>query len=841
MTPLFWQQRPSRKLITVLLFVIVLATVFFYRSSIAIKSIEYFAKPLALNITCLDFSLDWRLNIKVEQACITFPAGEILVREAIWQPWSNILNIKQVKLKHLATNFKVDEKHLKEEQTNEINLPDSLPTLRISNFEIDSTELLHPLHLSLTTIASKEFLISGDINASFKMQQNTIVGNLVWSLSELTKLLPVAEKLSQDNAKLLSELSTDKSKIQTHFTFDGKVLGANSSLNIASHFDLPNCPFDSFFKGDVLVDLDLSSFNTRFDLSKLDNEFTLVHCPLLQKYFAEGDLPQLSFIFPQKVTIDETQIGMPQLQIVDKGNANRSVVFTDLNFKTTGELDLNYNISVKHPIKTKRVEAVLLDFQAQGTVSADIATLNTQRSISWKIIDDNNRLAIRDMTLDALIIGNLTSEFSFHHLGTKLFEMKGTVNSSDIQTGNIKLAKSTSDFTIAGENFNDLQLSIDSQFFQLDHPNAKVQNISNHLDVNIKELATLSFTGNSTVTNFAAQKIKFLPMTMNHLGQVSLSEMTVSSQHNITLEQKFKVGIEQQKTKFALQVEQQDILALKKIIAQLEKQFILKQGLISARLDFTLPQENESFIAQGKAKFQGVSAKYKNYVFNNITYQTPLTFDSAGLQLAESTLHIDSINAGVPIAQLDAKVIAKDNVFRLEQLQGEIFNGRFSTSQLWLDGRDQQVNINFQHIDLAQVVALQQQPGIKLTGNIDGDLPMIINKQGISIDEGWASSLSGGKLTIIDNPSFDSIKLQQPQLALLENLDFTQLKSNVKFTPDGWMFFDFALNGNNPDKKQSVNFNYTHQENIFSLLESIRLVNAVEDKIEQKITQGDKK
>ena len=103
------------------------------------------------------------------------------------------------------------------------------------------------------------------------------------------------------------------------------------------------------------------------------------------------------------------------------------------------------------------------------------------------------------------------------------------------------------------------------------------------------------------------------------------------------------------------------------------------------------------------------------------------------------------------------------------------------------------------------------------------------------------SSLTGGKLTIVDNPSFDAIKVQQPQLALLENLDFTQLESNVKFTPDGWLFFDFALQGNNPDEEQSVNFNYSHQENIFSLLESIRLVKSVEKQVEQKITQGDKK
>jgi hypothetical protein len=221
-----------------------------------------------------------------------------------------------------------------------------------------------------------------------------------------------------------------------------------------------------------------------------------------------------------------------------------------------------------------------------------------------------------------------------------------------------------------------------------------------------------------------------------------------------------------------------------------------------------------------------------------MTYQTPLIFDSAGLQLAESTLHIDSIDVGVMIEQVSSNVIVQNSVLRLQQVQGNIFNGQFLLGDLWLDGREQQFNINIQNIDLAQVVALQQQPGIRITGNVDGDMPFIMGKQGLRIEDGFVSSLAGGKLTIINNPSFNSIKEQQPELTLLENIDFTQLKSNIKFTPDGWVFFDLALQGNNPDKKQSVNFNYSHQENIFSLLESIRLVKSVENKIEQKITQG---
>ena len=65
----------------------------------------------------------------------------------------------------------------------------------------------------------------------------------------------------------------------------------------------------------------------------------------------------------------------------------------------------------------------------------------------------------------------------------------------------------------------------------------------------------------------------------------------------------------------------------------------------------------------------------------------------------------------------------------------------------------------------------------------------------------------------------------------------SQLESKVTLKPDGEMLFDFAIKGNNPVQNQAVNFNYSHQENLFSLLESIRLINSVAKTIEQKINQ----
>jgi hypothetical protein len=764
MTRFFWRGRPSRKLIATLLFFTVLVTVFFFRHIIVVKSIEYFAKPYDLSVTCLKFSFDWKLNLTVKQACITSPISTVEVSEAIWQLGSNVLSIQQIKIKHLkqlVSDKEVDKQLLGERQQVKINLPDSLPffaKLHISSLEIDSYELLQPLNLSVNSVSGNELNIAGDVNASVKMYPNSLLVNITWKLSDLTKWISQVKNYFQDNKGLLKDLTSNESNIKTNLTFDGKVINLDSNLDMVSRIYISKCPIDAIIKGDLLVDVDISRHNINLDLSQLSSDVSVEDCPLLQDYFAADNLPLVSFVFPQKITINKTQIDLPELHILDKQNTDQSIIFDTLNYKKTGELQL-----------------------------------------------------------------------------------KGTINSSDMKIGIVNIAKISSDFSLSGESVNDLKLIIDNQISQLDYPDFSVQNITNHMDMNITELKTLNFSGESAVTNLFVQDINLLPVAVSHKGQANLVNMTLSSQHDIQLKQGFLVELEQHQTHLEVHINQQNIISLQNIISQMKNAMTVTQGKLSANIIFTLPQEDVHFTAQGKADFYGVSLKYQDYRLNNMTYQTPLTFDSAGLQLDESTLHIDSIDAGVTLQQIKANVIAKNSILRLTQVQGNIFNGEFLLGDLWLDGREQQFNINIQNIDLAQVVALQKQPGIKITGKIDGDMPFIIGKQGIRVDNGWVSNLTGGKLTIIDNPSFDSIKLQQPKLALLENLEYTQLESNVKFTPDGWVFFDFALQGNNPDKKQSVNFNYSHQENIFSLLESIRLVKSIENKIEQKIIQGDRK
>ncbi|MGO3643523.1 MAG: intermembrane phospholipid transport protein YdbH family protein, partial [Pseudoalteromonas sp.] len=100
-------------------------------------------------------------------------------------------------------------------------------------------------------------------------------------------------------------------------------------------------------------------------------------------------------------------------------------------------------------------------------------------------------------------------------------------------------------------------------------------------------------------------------------------------------------------------------------------------------------------------------------------------------------------------------------------------------------------------------------------------------------------------LIIADNAAFNAVKAQQqelePIIGLLENLDIQSLKSSVNLKPDGWLYLGVSLQGYNQVQKQQVNFNYNHEENVFTLLRALRLSDEITQKVEQQYsTKGSK-
>jgi hypothetical protein len=179
----------------------------------------------------------------------------------------------------------------------------------------------------------------------------------------------------------------------------------------------------------------------------------------------------------------------------------------------------------------------------------------------------------------------------------------------------------------------------------------------------------------------------------------------------------------------------------------------------------------------------------------------------------------------------------------LHDLFGEIFGGNFSADDLVYDLNSSTNNfmIKATNIDLAEIVKTQQLEGIEATGRIDGIIPVKLNEKGIFIEDGvFINDVRNG--TIRYNPATGTEQLKQNPITgialdALRDFRYSYLSAGVNFTPEGRLKINLQLKGSSPelDSKRPVHLNINTEQNLLSLLKSLRYAQGVSEKIDNKV------
>nr|WP_246283141.1 YdbH domain-containing protein [Marinifaba aquimaris] len=219
----------------------------------------------------------------------------------------------------------------------------------------------------------------------------------------------------------------------------------------------------------------------------------------------------------------------------------------------------------------------------------------------------------------------------------------------------------------------------------------------------------------------------------------------------------------------------------------------------------------------------------------------PLTFSYRQEQwlVAPSEFSIAHVFTGLELYQLKGQLISNQaKEIELRHLSGVVFDGQFQSSPIALNDQPQQLNLTITDVESGKILALEKQSGISVQGKLSGQLPVFLSPDNIEIKSGKLVNSSAGQLRIENNAAFEAVKQKQPALAevlsLLEYLDFETLNSDVSLSKDGWLTLDMALMGFNAKAQQEVNFNYTHRENVFTLMKALRMGDVIKDKVQQE-------
>ncbi len=276
--------------------------------------------------------------------------------------------------------------------------------------------------------------------------------------------------------------------------------------------------------------------------------------------------------------------------------------------------------------------------------------------------------------------------------------------------------------------------------------------------------------------------------------------------------------------------------------------FDLLSGSIKLTSDAAWSHNND-FRLTTRIKLDDVGGHYGELVFSGLSFDHELEILPELHSIQTSKINLKQLDSGVTSSNISTNITLQTTntgpqpQLIIQGLQGEIFDGTFSGDNFVFDlnRSKNSFKIKATDIDLAKIVETQQLEDIIVTGRIDGTIPVEINDKGIFIENGaFINNVRAG--TIRYNPAAGADQLKQNLLTgfaldALKDFHYSHLSADVNFTPEGMLTINLQLKGTSPelDTRRPVHLNINTEQNLLSLLKSLRFAEGVSTGIDQKV------
>lgn len=211
-------------------------------------------------------------------------------------------------------------------------------------------------------------------------------------------------------------------------------------------------------------------------------------------------------------------------------------------------------------------------------------------------------------------------------------------------------------------------------------------------------------------------------------------------------------------------------------------------------------------------------------------------------------LKIAFIDVGVPLQNVsggyrfEQDTTGKQSV-QLSSSTVDLLGGTVTTLPvtLSLDNPDFTTVIAVTGIDLAQLIALEQQEGLTGSGTLNGQMPVRFREGELSIKGGQVHSTPAGGWIRFEPPEeFLALAKTTPALGIafdaLRNMRYESLGIELDYQPDGEALLKTHLKGRNPDwnRGQPVDFTINIEENVPKLIQALQFTDKLTKTLEKR-------
>ncbi|MBT0723065.1 YdbH family protein [Rosenbergiella sp. S61] len=262
------------------------------------------------------------------------------------------------------------------------------------------------------------------------------------------------------------------------------------------------------------------------------------------------------------------------------------------------------------------------------------------------------------------------------------------------------------------------------------------------------------------------------------------------------------------------------------------KSVALRSGSLRAQAAFSLT-EDKGFQAGGHWVVKQGDIWLPNYQFKGLNFSLPFRFNDHrwhfGLREPVS-LTIENIENKFPMSHLTLKLKGswpwdEQNPLEINDASLDIFGGTLALAHLRLPQR-QSALLAIKHLGMSQLITAIHPKQIAMSGKISGQLPFWLENSPWLIENGWIRDDKGLTLRV-DKDLLDQILKNNlaagAAIDWLRYMEISKSYATVQVSAKGELLMKSQIHGTSrfDDKRQRVNLNYQHTENIFMLWRSL--------------------
>ncbi len=249
----------------------------------------------------------------------------------------------------------------------------------------------------------------------------------------------------------------------------------------------------------------------------------------------------------------------------------------------------------------------------------------------------------------------------------------------------------------------------------------------------------------------------------------------------------------------------------------------------------------------GRVRIQDGSGILNGFPFAGLAANLRLALLPKLKTLAPARITLQKVRGPVELSNLTTTLLLRPGQGVLPKIilrnsRVELLGGSVENREVAFDLNHPEVHTTLilDRLDLEDLLALQQVKGLAVNGIVSGTLPIRYDSDGLHIEQGRLQNLPPGgviRYTPGNGTSQQSSPLTGIALKALEEFHYKLLSATTDYRPDGTLRVSMHLEGKSPklDSTRPVHLNINTEQNILSLLKSLRYSETLTNEIDKRI------